>query len=284
VAATVSRWRSNAIERNIGTLVPYRIDLPAAGNHLLDRLIELGALDVESSSGHDTAAVMPDSVTPEQVASALGIDDIAVSPAVGRDDGSIWVLSPAAVDIGSVRIVPSDFGAEHGNLKLIESTAFGTGLHPTTALCLHALNQIVPISSPSAMLDVGTGSGILALAALTLGVPEVRAVDVDDQALRVARANAQLNGFESRLRLSQGGPETVTGVWPLVVANILAAPLIEMAPALVRLVAHHGQLVLSGVADAMELDVARAYVHLGMHRIEVMRRGGWIALTLRASW
>jgi ribosomal protein L11 methylase PrmA len=60
--------------------------------------------------------------------------------------------------------------------------------------------------------------------------------------------------------------------------------LIEMAPALVRLVVRHGHLVLSGIPDSMELDVARAYVRLGMHRGEVMRRAGWLALTLRPSW
>jgi len=264
--------------------VPYRIDVRHGGDHLLDRLVELGALDVESLSGHGVAALMPDSMTPEHVASALGIADIIVSPAVGRDDGSIWVLSPGAVDIGAVRIVPSHLDAGPGDLKLIDSAAFGTGLHPTTALCLQLINEIVQTSHPNAMLDVGTGSGVLALAALMLGVPDVRAIDEDDEAVRVAAANARLNRLENRLQLSSGGPETLTGTWPLVIANILAAPLIEMAPSLVRLVPRHGRLVLSGIPDSMELDVAHAYVRLGMHRAEVMRRAGWVALTLRPSW
>ena len=264
--------------------MPYRIDLRDPGDHLFDRLVELGALDIEASAARGTAAMMPDSITPEQLASALGIADIVLSPAKGRDDGSTWVLSPGVVEIGSVRIVPSHLGAEPSDLQLIDSAAFGTGLHATTALCLHVLNEIVPTTRPTAMLDVGTGSGVLALAALRLGVPQARAIDLDDDALRVAADNARVNGLERRLRLSRGGPETLTGTWPLVLANILAAPLIEMAPALVRLVARQGQLVLSGIPDSIEPEVARAYVRLGMHRAEVMRRAGWVALILRPSW
>ena len=80
------------------------------------------------------------------------------------------------------------------------------------------------------------------------------------------------------------GPKTVTGTWPLVLANVLAAPLIEMAPALVRRVGHHGQLVLSGIPSSVERDVDQAYRHLGMRRLHVAARAGWVALILQASW
>jgi ribosomal protein L11 methyltransferase len=264
--------------------MPYRIDLRAGGDDLLDRLVELGALDVESSPQHDTAALMPDSVTPEQVAAALRIDDILVSPAVSRDNASVWVLSPRSIRIGSLRIVPAGLEAEAGDLRLIDAPAFGTGLHPTTALCLEALEEIVDSVHPDSVLDVGTGSGVLALAALRHGVPCALALDVDDESLRVAADNAQLNGLHARLQLASGGPETVTGTWPLVLANILAAPLIEMAPALVRRVGHQGQLVLSGIPHSVEAEVTRAYVHLGMRRVNVKSRGGWVGLVLSASW
>jgi ribosomal protein L11 methyltransferase len=74
------------------------------------------------------------------------------------------------------------------------------------------------------------------------------------------------------------------GNWPLVVANVLAAPLIEMAPTLARRVGHHGQLVLSGIRSAMEHDVAHAYRHIGMQHVRVTSRAGWIALVMQASW
>jgi ribosomal protein L11 methyltransferase len=264
--------------------MPYRIDLGAGGDDVLDRLVELGALDVESLPGRAMSALMPDSVTLRQVSSALGVDDILVSPAVGRDDGSVWVLSPRSIRIGSLRIVPAELEAEPGDLRLIDAPAFGTGLHPTTALCLEALQEIVEGAHPNSVLDVGTGSGVLALAALRHGVACALALDVDDESLRVAADNARLNGLDGRLQLARGGPETVTGTWPLVLANILPAPLIEMAPALVRRVGHQGQLVLSGIPESVETDVTRAYVHLGMRRVTVKSHRGWVGLVLCATW
>ena len=264
--------------------MPYRIDIRDPGDHVLDRLVALGALDVEMVSPGRMAALVPDSVTREQLTRELGIDDIAVSPATGRDNGSVWVLTPWPVRVGSLRIVPAHLEAWPGDLRLLDSPAFGTGLHATTALCLEAIEERVTIAPPDAVLDVGTGSGVLALAALTLGVRCALAIDVDDQALRTATDNARLNELESRLNVAHGGPETVTGTWPLVLANILAAPLIEMAPALVRRVGHLGELVLSGIPRSAEREVTQAYVHLGMRRIHVRSRAGWMALTLRASW
>ena len=77
--------------------------------------------------------------------------------------------------------------------RLIDAAAFGTGLHPTTALCLEALEEEVGIAAPDAVLDVGTGSGVLALGALMLGVPRALGIDIDDEALRIAAENARIN-------------------------------------------------------------------------------------------
>ena len=264
--------------------MPYRVDLRNASHDTLDRLIELGAIDAESSGDGSIAALMPDRVSPEQVAGVLGVDDVAISPAIGRDDGSVWVLSPQTIRIGSLRIVPARTDAEPGDLKLIDAAAFGTGLHPTTALCLEALEAAVEVARPESVLDVGTGSGVLALAALVLGVPRAVGIDIDDEALHVAAENARINKLSDRLQLAHGGPETINGAWPLVFANVLAAPLIEMAPALVRRVGHHGQLVLSGIATSVEENVDEAYVRLGMQRLRATSRAGWVALVMQATW
>jgi ribosomal protein L11 methylase PrmA len=252
--------------------MPYRVDLPDGSADALDRLVELDALDVEVSHGNAIAALMPDSVPPEQVASALGIDTVAVSPAQARDDGSVWILSLRPVRVG------------RHSLRLIDASAFGTGLHPTTALCLEAIEEAAEIDRPDALLDVGTGSGVLALGALRLGVPRALSIDADEEALRVTAENARLNKLGDRLWLARGGPEAVAGTWPLVVANILAAPLIEMAPDLVRRVGHHGHLVLSGIPSSAEQDVDQAYRRLGMRRVSVKSRAGWISLVMHASW
>ena len=264
--------------------MPYRIDIRDADDATLDRLVELGALDVESSPGGGMAALLPDDVRPEEIASRLGIEGLHVSAAVGRDADSVWILSPRAVRVGSLRILPAHFEAESGALRLIDTPAFGTGLHPTTALCLEALDEALRIATPEAVLDVGTGSGVLALGALVLGVPRALAIDVDEEALRAAAENARLNGLTGRLQLARGTPDTVSGRWALVLANILAAPLVEMAPALSQRVGHQGRLVLSGIRASLQFEVVRAYRDVGMACVDVKLREGWIALVMRASW
>jgi ribosomal protein L11 methyltransferase len=266
--------------------VPYRVDLCSAGGDAFDRLVELGAIDAELSSEGGISALMPDSVAPDQLGAVLGVEvgEISISTAVGRDAGSIWVLSPRPIHIGRLRIVPAHLEAEPGALRLIDDTAFGTGLHATTALCLEALDEAVQAGAPDGVLDVGTGSGVLALAALMMGVPRARGIDIEDEALRVAAENARINALDHRLELTRGGPEAVTGTWPLVLANVLPGPLIEMAPALVQRVGHYGQLVLSGIPSSVEHDVDQAYRRLGMRRVRVNARAGWVALVLQASW
>ena len=264
--------------------MPYRIDVHAAPDGTLERLIDLGALDVEPSPGGGFAALLPDTVAPAAIAAAVGTGAIVVSPAIGRDADSVWILSPRPAGSGRIRVVPAHAAPEPGALRLLDSPAFGTGLHPTTALCLEALDEELRHEVPEAVLDVGTGSGILALAALLLGVPHATAIDLDPDALRSAGENARLNRLDTRLRLAPGSADAIDGVWPLVLANVLAAPLVDMAPALVRRVGHRGRLLLSGIPSSMEGAVEQAYRHLGMQRVRVTARAGWIALVMQASW
>jgi ribosomal protein L11 methyltransferase len=268
--------------------MPYRVDLTGVGDDVLDRLVELGALDLERVREGGIAALMPDGVTPERLAQTLGVDDVQISRAAGRDADSVWVLNPRSVRVGRLRIAPAHAHAhaeaEPNVLRLIDGAAFGTGLHPTTALCLETLDDALQNAPIEAVLDVGTGSGILALAALILGVPRATAVDVDEASLAVAADNARINGLSARAHFARGGPDAVTGTWPLVVANVLAAALVEMAPVLVRRVGHHGRLVLSGVPHSTEQEVGDAYRRLGMRVVDVRSRAGWVALALQASW
>ena len=137
--------------------MPYRIDLRDPNRTAFERLIELGALDVELSAGDGVSALMPDRISPQQIATTLGVEAVSVSPAVGRDADSVWLLAPRPFTVGRLRIVPADANPEPRTLRLIDAMAFGTGLHPTTALCVEALDEIVSVSAPDAVLDVGTG-------------------------------------------------------------------------------------------------------------------------------
>jgi ribosomal protein L11 methyltransferase len=264
--------------------VPYRVDIPSRRDDWLTRLIDLGALDVEASGDDGIAALMPDGVDPQFLAAALGVGNIEVSPATGRDDGSVWVLDVRPMRVGRVEIAPPGAAAATGAVRLLDTPAFGSGRHPTTRMCLEILDELTRTDVPHAVLDVGTGSGVLALAALALGVPRVLGIDTDPAAVRAARDNARLNGVADRFEVTEGGPDVLSGTWPLVLANVLAAPLVEMAPALARRVGRHGQLVLSGIPSAVQPDVDRAYRRLGMRRAGTRALDGWIAMRLQASW
>ncbi len=253
--------------------MPYRIDISSPPDNALDKLVQLGALDIEPVND-GLAAIIPDGVTPDAVAAALGVASVAVSPAIARDNGSVWLLSPRAIRIGT---------PPH-TLRLTDSTAFGTGHHPTTALCIEALDEALTIAVPDSVLDVGTGSGVLALTALLLGVPRAVGLDIDADALKIAAEHARLNNMADRLELVLGGPDAVDGAWPLVVANLLAAPLIEMAPVLVRRVGSRGRLILSGVPSSLESEVRQTYQRFGMRHLRSETRAGWTVLVSQPSW
>jgi len=281
--AARTRGVAPAARVTLSCRVPYRIDISCPPHDALDQLVQLGALDIEPVND-GLAAIIPDGVTPDAVAGALGVASVAVSPAVGRDHGSVWLLRPRAVRIGSILVAPPEVAAPPDALRLTDSTVFGTGHHPTTALCVEALEEALTTAVPDSVLDVGTGSGVLALTALMMGVSRAVGLDIDADALKVAAEHARLNNLADRLQLVLGGPDVVDGAWPLVVANVLAAPLIKMAPVLVRRVGCRGRLILSGIPWSLESEVRKTYQRLGMPHIRSETRAGWTVLVAQPSW
>jgi ribosomal protein L11 methyltransferase len=138
-------------------------------------------------------------------------------------------------------------------LRLDPGLAFGTGTHPTTRRCLKWIAQHPP--KGQRVLDYGCGSGILAIGAAMLGAASVDAVDIDPDAVTAAQANALANQVD----LNLGLPEVAVGVYPLVVANILAAPLKVLAPLLCSHVETGGSLLLAGILERQIMDIQAAY-------------------------
>ncbi|MDN3520557.1 50S ribosomal protein L11 methyltransferase [Halomonas ramblicola] len=170
------------------------------------------------------------------------------------------------------------------NLHLDPGLAFGTGSHATTALCLAWLDGLAVTEAldGQAVLDVGTGSGILAIAALKLGASRAVGTDIDPQALTASRDNAERNGIEeARLRLCYPERLDDAEAFPIVVANILAGPLVELATMIAGHVAPGGRLALSGVLANQAEEVLAAYRDQGLIMDEPVTSEGWARLTGR---
>jgi ribosomal protein L11 methyltransferase len=160
--------------------------------------------------------------------------------------------------------------------------AFGTGHHATTAGCLEALETIVEAGSPEQVLDIGTGSGILGIAAARLGAPAVLAIDSDPDAVAATEQNAALNGVTARVRVQIADADTVdVAPSPLVLANLLAAAHVALAARYARLVAPGGHLVLGGILDGEAAAVEDAVRGHGFARVSAAAVEGWTTLVLR---
>lgn len=160
-------------------------------------------------------------------------------------------------------------------IRLDPGIAFGTGSHPTTAMCLAWLTR--NIRAGGAVLDYGCGSGILAIAAAKLGATQVEGVDVDPQAIRASRDNARQNEVRARFSLATAGHAKPARRFGVVVANILANPLRLLAPLLASRCRSGGQLALSGILEPQAGEVISAYAKwFSIEREE--HRDGWVLL------
>lgn len=178
-------------------------------------------------------------------------------------------------------------------IRLEPGMAFGTGLHPTTRLCLEALEKYV--TSQSTLLDVGTGSGVLAIGAAKLGARRVDALDADPVAVSVAQENVRMNGVEAvvtvahgslrggdavPLNFATGGPVPTLdeGHFDLVAVNIVAPVIVGMAASLARRVRPGGRVIAAGLIEPQEADVRAALASHGLQVIERSQEKDWVGL------
>lgn len=156
---------------------------------------------------------------------------------------------------------------------------FGTGSHPSTILALETMEQIILQSSQkiTAMADIGTGSGILAVAAAHLGVPLIHGVDQDIAAIRNVLKNRKLNALENTIYTIVGRPNCLNKQYPLVVSNMLLHELIQVSEDLARLVQPSGNLICSGFLANQWLQLEKTFQNLGMFSRDQFQKEGWRA-------
>ena len=181
------------------------------------------------------------------------------------------------MDIGSrLAIVPSwqEYDTDRVKLILDPGLAFGTGGHETTSLCMEALDERV--QGGERVLDIGTGSGILAIAALKLGAAVAEGVDIDPVAVRTAGENAALNGVADKLTVLVGDlSDKASGKYDIITANIVANAIISLAPSVPGLMAEGAAFIASGIIDSRKDEVIAALEKAGLSVQEVKEKRGW---------
>lgn len=280
---------------------------PETSEGLTNFLWEQGALGVVEEESPVTAARLraffPDSASSAALLtsvreyaaglSTLGFltapDDVEIAPLLEEAWASAWQQSFPPRAVGRRLWVKPPWEAVDAPDRIpvvIEpGRAFGTGHHGSTEGCLELLDGAMADTRPERVLDIGTGTGILAVAAVKLGAGLVVALDVDPDAIAAARVNAARNGCAECIELLMAGPESLRDVppFPLVLANLLTHTHLALAPQYRRLTAPGGVLILGGMLDHEATDVIAALEPAGLALRGRLAIEGWSSLLLEAA-
>ena len=217
---------------------------------------------------------------------AAGIPYTSETEGVEQEDWQNgWRTYYHPMDVGQrLAVVPSWQDYETSRVKLIldPGLAFGTGGHETTNLCLEVLDERV--RGGERVLDIGTGSGILAIAALTRGAAVAEGVDIDPVAVRTAGENAALNGVADKLTVLVGDlSDKASGKYDIITANIVANAIMALAPAVPGLMADDAVFIASGIIDSRKDEVIAALEAAGLAVLEVKEKRGWECIVCKKA-
>ena len=209
--------------------------------------------------------------------------ELATNGVEQEDWQNAWKKYYHAMDIGKrLAIVPGweQYDTDRTAITMDPGMAFGTGTHETTALCLEVLDERV--RGGERVLDIGTGSGILAIAALKLGAAAAEGVDIDPMCVRTAGENAARNGVENRLTVLVGDlSDKASGVYDLITANIVAAAILSLAPHVPALLAPGAVFIASGIIDTRKEEVLAGLRAAGLEPFDVREKRGWVCIVCR---
>ena len=209
--------------------------------------------------------------------------ELATNGVEQEDWQNAWKKYYHAMDIGKrLAIVPGweQYDTDRTAITMDPGMAFGTGTHETTALCLEVLDERV--RGGERVLDIGTGSGILAIAALKLGAAAAEGVDIDPMCVRTAGENAARNGVEDRLTVLVGDlSDKASGVYDLITANIVAAAILSLAPHVPALLAPGAVFIASGIIDTRKEEVLAGLRAAGLEPFDVREKRGWVCIVCR---
>jgi ribosomal protein L11 methyltransferase len=269
-----------------------------------DALTDLGALSVSLADAHDDAIFEPKpgetplwpevrldalfSADADRRGLALALSELlpwlreeqlAFADIGDADWTRAWMDSYRPMQFGErLAVYPSGHAiaaedADRVVVRLDPGLAFGSGTHATTALCLAWLDGLD--LRDRRVLDFGCGSGILAVAALKLGAAQAHGIDIDPQALIASQSNAEANGVGTALSLAEGSRDADRGAYDVVVANILAGALVELAPLILAGARPGAPIALSGILDGQQDEVIAAYA-AACSGLSTRVQDGWV--------
>ena len=286
----------------------WQLTLPASADNsdaLTNFLWELGALGVveeeipglpprlraffaeSMSSTRLLAAVQDYQASLRSLGFAVESHATDITPLLDEAWASAWQQSFPAREVGRRLLVLPPWiepppGSDRSTVIIEPGRAFGTGHHGTTEGCLVLVEEALAATPNAPTLDIGTGTGILAVAALKLGAPTVLAIDVDPDAVSATQVNAGRNGCAGlTVRLAE--PQEVAGRFPLVLANLLTHTHLALASQYARLVAPGGSLVLGGMLQDEDDLVSLALAAAGFTTRSRLALEGWASLRLEAA-
>ena len=197
-----------------------------------------------------------------------------------EDWQNAWKKYYHAMDIGQrLAIVPGweTYDTDRIVITMDPGMAFGTGTHETTSLCLETLDSMV--KGGERVLDIGTGSGILAIAALKLGAAEAEGVDIDPMCVRTAGENAKRNGVAEHFTVLVGDlSDKASGKYNIITANIVAAAILSLAPHVPVLMAPGARFIASGIIDTRKDEVLAGLRAAGLEPVEIKEKRGWVCV------
>ncbi len=268
-------------ERKLDTFVVPEDDLNLAGDYILkayfSAVADLQSLISELEIAFDTIPILKDQDFTIQPGALVKLEDWSED----------WKQNFSTFHIGDRLVVrPSweDYLLQTGEvvIEIDPGMAFGTGTHGTTQLCLEAIAELRNRPDPPlSILDVGTGSGILAVGAAALGYQKIVANDIDPVACRVARENIKKNHYIEQIEISEHSLEELPGQFDVIVANILAEENIRLRDAFFNHLHPGGWLVLSGILEEKELQVRNGFADLPLEFFPSRYRDEWVCLLLR---
>lgn len=286
----------------VDTLADFLVELTGTGVGIENREVDTFSLEsIEETPVKEVKAYLPLDGSLEEARLKIEeflaahrdeYQDLPFTPPTVRvvkneDWANNWKVHFKPVRIGTRMVIKptwEEYLPAPGDLviKIDPGMAFGTGAHPTTRMCLESMERICygPCAGrfPAPLLDVGTGSGVLSIAAALMGARGIVAVDIDPEAVRVTEENLALNGLGAEVHASTTPLSEIPGTFGTVVANILAEELVRLAPELSARVTPGGYLILSGILTEKEAMVRAAFPDFSLE--EIRHDAEWSCITL----